>query len=361
MRRRTSTAGRALWLAVLAISTLVTSADASSIGLLCRRGCRDAIAACIAAGNRRAVCRRQISRRCRLEGLAACAQGANATSWGSLVAPSGLVATASSSSTIDLSWFDTNSHEDGYTVERSPNGSTFTVIVTLASNTRSHHDTGLAPSTRYYYRVQAFRRSARSPYSNVASATTAAAPDATAPSVPTGQSAWGVSCSTVDIAWNASTDSGGSGLHGYKVYRDGIALPEVLAPATSTADTGLAASTMHTYAISAVDNMGNESAKSAPVSVTTPSCPTITATTSSTTTTLPPHARASPIVIPPGGGTFAGTTSGTGTLSATCGSSLGSPEKVIAWTPAVSGSATLQTCGAGTSYDTVLYLSSGGC
>src|SRR2546425_3465194 len=150
-------------------------------------------------------------------------------------------------------------------------------------------------------------------------------------------------------------------LQGYKVYRDGVALPEVLTPATSTADTGLAASTTHTYAISAVDNMGNESAKSAPVSVTTPSCPTITTTTSSTTTTLPPDACASPIVIPSGGGTFAGTTSGTGTLSATCGSSLGSPEKVFAWTPGGSGSDTIQTCGAGTSYDTVLYMRSGGC
>src|SRR2546427_676588 len=118
---------------------------------------------------------------------------------------------------------------------------------------------------------------------------------------------------------------------------------------------------MHTYAISAVDNQGNESAKSAPVSVTTPSCPTITTTTSSTTTTLPPDACASPIVIPPGGGTFAGTTSGTGTLSGTCGYSLGSPEKVFAWTPGVSGTATIQTCGAGTNYDTILYMRSGGC
>src|SRR2546427_2479121 len=161
-----STAGRGLWLAVLAmvlaISTLVTSADASSVGLLCRRGCRDTIAACVAAGSRRAVCRRQIMRRCHLEGLSACAQGADATTSGSLVAPSGLLATASSSSTIDLSWLDTNSRESGYVVERSPDGSAFTAVATLASNSQSYRDTGLIPSTRYYYRVQAFRRTARS-------------------------------------------------------------------------------------------------------------------------------------------------------------------------------------------------------
>ena len=93
MRRRMSTAGRGLWLAVLAISTLVTSADASSSGLLCRRGCRDTIAACVAAGSRRTVCRRQVLGRCHQEGLTVCETlvgASSATSWGSLVAPSDL-------------------------------------------------------------------------------------------------------------------------------------------------------------------------------------------------------------------------------------------------------------------------------
>src|SRR5439155_11843344 len=38
-----------------------------------------------------------------------------------------------------------------------------------------------------------------------------------------------------------------------------------------------------------------------------------------------------------------------------------SPEKVFQWTPAVSGTATIQTCGAGTNFDTVLYIRSGLC
>src|SRR5206468_12566877 len=37
------------------------------------------------------------------------------------------------------------------------------------------------------------------------------------------------------------------------------------------------------------------------------------------------------------------------------------PEQVFQWTPAVSGTATIQTCGAGTTFDTVLYLRSGAC
>src|SRR5437867_2172412 len=69
----------------------------------------------------------------------------------------------------------------------------------------------------------------------------------------------------------------------------------------------------------------------------------------------------SPTVIPAQGGTFSGTTSGTSTLAGSCGNSGTSPERVFQWTPAVSGTATIQTCGAGTSFDTVLYLRSGAC
>src|SRR5205823_2583039 len=69
----------------------------------------------------------------------------------------------------------------------------------------------------------------------------------------------------------------------------------------------------------------------------------------------------SPTVIPAPGGTFSGTTSGTSSLAGSCGNSGTSPERVYRWTPAVSGTATIQTCGAGTSFDTVLYLRRGAC
>ena len=56
-----------------------------------------------------------------------------------------------------------------------------------------------------------------------------------------------------------------------------------------------------------------------------------------------------------------GATSGTSALAGSCGSSSTAPEQVFQWTPAVSGTATIQTCGAGTTFDTVLYLRSGAC
>src|SRR6266446_4407472 len=85
-----------------------------------------------------------------------------------------------------------------------------------------------------------------------------------------------------------------------------------------------------------------------------------TLTTTSTTTTLA-GACGSPTVIPAQGGTFSGTTSGASQLAGSCGSSGTSPEVVFQWTPAVSGTATIQTCGAGTTFDSVLYMRSGLC
>src|SRR5436309_4814464 len=69
----------------------------------------------------------------------------------------------------------------------------------------------------------------------------------------------------------------------------------------------------------------------------------------------------SPTVLPAQGGTFGGATSGTNALAGSCGSSGTAPEQVFQWTPTASGTATIQTCGAGTNFDTVLYMRSDTC
>src|SRR3989441_5567402 len=120
----------------------------------------------------------------------------------------------------------------------------------------------------------------------------------TPPSVPSGLTASAVSCSQINLSWNASTDTGGSGLKGYNVYvwrnSTWTFLKQVLAPATSTSNTGLSASTLYYYTVAAVDGAGNTSALSAQASRATPPS---TATT--TTTTLPAGgACSSPTIIP---------------------------------------------------------------
>jgi hypothetical protein len=95
--------------------------------------------------------------------------------------------------------------------------------------------------------------------------------DTTPPTVPT-LTASAVSCSQVNLFWTASTDSGGSGLKGYRVYRGGAYIKQVLAPSTSTSDTNLSSSTSYSYRVSAIDNAGNESAQSNAAVTSTSAC-----------------------------------------------------------------------------------------
>ncbi|TME32147.1 MAG: fibronectin type III domain-containing protein, partial [Chloroflexi bacterium] len=94
-------------------------------------------------------------------------------------APSNASATATSSSQINLTWTAStdNVGVTGYQVERCA-GATCTTFAQVASVAASpYNDTGLSPSTSYTYRVRATDAAGNlSPYSNVASATTPAAP-----------------------------------------------------------------------------------------------------------------------------------------------------------------------------------------
>src|SRR5262249_56543835 len=117
-------------------------------------------------------------------------------------APTGLTATPQASSRINLAWTDNSFSEDGFRVERSTDGATFTQIATLGANATAYSDTGLTANTTYFYRVRAFFGAQASDYSNVAQATTGAPPAA-----PTGLTATAVSSGRINLAWtdNATT------------------------------------------------------------------------------------------------------------------------------------------------------------
>ncbi|QHB70055.1 glycosyl hydrolase family 18 protein [Stenotrophomonas sp. 364] len=97
---------------------------------------------------------------------------------------------------------------------------------------------------------------------------TASSNDTTPPSVPGGLASPSKTATTVNLAWSAATDnSGGSGVAGYDVYRNGslVGSPS----ATQYTDGGLTASTAYSYTVRARDNAGNASAQSGSISVTT--------------------------------------------------------------------------------------------
>ena len=206
-----------------------------------------------------------------------------------LSAASSLSATATSTSTIRLAWFDANSHEDSYYIERSRASTTgFSAVATTARNQTAYNDSGLASGTTYYYRVRASAKGQLLSllercqcHDSIGRRCDRALGACRAHRV----SEW---VQPGNIAWTASTDTGGSGLRGYNVYRNGVFVRQVLAPASSTSDTGMAASTTYSYAVSAVDTAGNTSAMSATASATTPACPDSSAPSVPTGLTVSP-------------------------------------------------------------------------
>jgi titin len=81
-------------------------------------------------------------------------------------APLNLVATTVSSTRIDLTWTDNSSNEDGFQIERSTDGSTFTQIATVGANVTTYSNTGITCTVFYYYRVRAYNAIGNSAYSN---------------------------------------------------------------------------------------------------------------------------------------------------------------------------------------------------
>jgi len=177
--------------------------------------------------------------------------------------PTGLLASAVSSSQINLSWGASadNVGVTGYRVYRAG-----TLLVTLGAVT-TYQNTGLAASTSYSYTVQALDAAGNASAQSVsASATTQAALDTTAPSVPGGLTAVAVSSSRINLSWSASTDN--VGVTGYRVFRAGTLLA-TLGAVTTFQNTGLVPSTSYSYTVQAIDAAANASAQSVSASATT--------------------------------------------------------------------------------------------
>lgn len=90
-----------------------------------------------------------------------------------LAAPSNLIATAVSGTRIDLTWTDNSNNENGFKIERSPDGLTFTEIATVGANVTTYSNTGLTCATFYQYRVRAYNANGNSAYSNTVKRRTA--------------------------------------------------------------------------------------------------------------------------------------------------------------------------------------------
>ncbi|HEX3281646.1 MAG TPA: hypothetical protein VHR36_10495 [Pyrinomonadaceae bacterium] len=201
-------------------------------------------------------------------------------------APTNLVASAFSPTTINLSWSPStdNVAVTNYLVFRDTLPSPIASVVGT-----SFSDTGLTPLQSHSYRVIAGDGAGNlSAFSNTATAVTPA--DTTAPSAPSSLTAVGSNSTTINLSWTESTDN--VEVVGYNVYRDGGATPIATVSATNYSDTGLGIGSTHSYTVKAFDGANNQSAASNTATASTqgndttpPTVPTgLTATGSSTTT-----------------------------------------------------------------------------
>ena len=196
--------------------------------------------------------------------------------------PTGLTATAISSSQIDLSWTANSDSPLRYRVYRSLiNGGTLTLIDSVDHPTTSYSNVGLNTSTTYYYKITAVNDNGESGESDQASATTFGLP----PAVPTNLTATSAGSGQIDLSWTASTGSPTE----YYIYRSPTSggtftvIDSVDHPTASYSDTGLESLTTYYYKISA-NNAWGESALTVEVNATTDGSPPATPTNFNATT-----------------------------------------------------------------------------
>ncbi len=189
-------------------------------------------------------------------------------------APTGLAATATSSSSVNLSWSavtpPANCSITSYAVFRSlTNGFTPSANnqVGTASGT-SFTDSGLSASTTYYYKVEAVDGAGSSAPSAQASVTTQASGSCTVtPNPPSGVTATATSSSTVNVSWSAVAPPANCSIGSYLVFRSTTSgfTPSSGNQVGSTSgttfnDSGLSASTTYYYKVEAVDAAGSSAA-----------------------------------------------------------------------------------------------------
>ena len=128
-------------------------------------------------------------------------------------APTGFTATGVDGPTIDLAWTDNTAVEDGYEMQRSTDGVTFSHLGDLPANNTSSHDGSVTSNTTYWYRVRAKKDGGFSDFSNIASGTAGSLVPPAAPALGAYNLQYGLS--NIQLVWWA----GSYNQDGFKVER----------------------------------------------------------------------------------------------------------------------------------------------
>jgi fibronectin type 3 domain-containing protein len=187
-----------------------------------------------------------------------------------------LTASVASATVVNFSW-NAVKGATNYVLQSSPDGSTWTSVVTQAGTT--YANTGLTADTAYYYQVLGVDTSGN----GTASATV---PVTTFLAAPSGFTATVASPTEIDLAWTSETDATNYVIQrslNQTVWTTLSPSPALSSASTSYADTSVSAGTTYYYRLFSVDAAGTSAAATATATLTFPAAPTLTATVASAT------------------------------------------------------------------------------
>jgi 6-phosphogluconolactonase (cycloisomerase 2 family)/fibronectin type 3 domain-containing protein len=199
-------------------------------------------------------------------GESAASSSANALTYPA--APTGLVATASSTSAIGLSW-TASTGAASYTVYYSTDSGVSTSSAAISGLTSASTTvSGLASGTKYYFIVTATNATGQSAVSSTANASSYCA-------APASLTATASSTSAIALSWTAST-----GASSYTLYYSTSSSVSTSSTAisgltgTSTTVSGLSADTTYYFIVTALNAAGVSAESNSPSALTYPATPT---------------------------------------------------------------------------------------
>jgi len=166
--------------------------------------------------------------------------------------PAYLEAGAATRTDVRLTWPDNSDNETGFSLERSLNGTTYSVLATLGRNVVSYTDPGRTPGATYWYRLRAFNT-----YGYTRYASTGITMPADPPAAPTNVTVTAVSSSALRLNWtdNSTNETGFEITRAYNGSSFAV-IAYVGAGVTTYTNSSLAPDTTYQYRVAAYNNSG---------------------------------------------------------------------------------------------------------
>ncbi len=150
-----------------------------------------------------------------------------------------------------------NAPINNYKIYRGTSSGSGTLLTTVSGSVFTYKDANLTSGQKYYYTVTAVNSAAESPKSNEVSLT---ASSYTLPAAPLNVKA-AASSATVSLSWSAPSNTGGTTITGYKIYRGTSSgrynpITTLQGNVLNYVDGNKANGTIYYYVISAINSVG---------------------------------------------------------------------------------------------------------